>query len=201
MKVPVRKTGDPAGPAASVRVGSATPAELGAMASARTMLPDEGSKTIISAQTGGTRRLAVAVGVAAVAGLVAVAAIAMRSRDVPAPGPAATAEARREQTAAVKAPDPAPSVAPSATATAQALPAEVELTIDATPRVVDVYRDGAKIGSSDKPLRLARADGKVKLTFKAAGYAPQDLDVPASANAVVAVTLKKAAGKKSDLEY
>jgi eukaryotic-like serine/threonine-protein kinase len=201
VKVPARRTGDPAAPATSVRVGSATPAELGAMASARTMLPDEGTKTVISAQAGGTRRLAMAVGVAAVAGLVAVAAIAMRSKDVPAPVPAATGEAPK--TAAVKAPDPAPTVAPSATATVtpEALPAEVELTIDATPTVVDVYRDGAKIGSSDQPVKVKRADGKVKLTFKAAGYAPSDMEVPVSANTVVAVTLKKAAKKKSELEF
>jgi len=43
----------------------------------------------------------------------------------------------------------------------------------------------------------------VKLTFKAAGYAPQDMEVPAAANTTVAVKLVKAvsAGKKSDLEY
>jgi hypothetical protein len=42
----------------------------------------------------------------------------------------------------------------------------------------------------------------VKLTFKAAGYAPQDLEVPAAANTVVSVTLKRiAAGKRGDLEF
>jgi hypothetical protein len=115
--------------------------------------------------------------------------------------PAATAEAAK---APAKPPDPPPAVAPSATATAEAAPAEVEITVDATPKavVVEVYRDGEKIGSSDKPVRLKREDGKVKLTFKAAGYASQDKEVPASASSTVAVTLKKpGSGKKSDLEF
>ncbi len=107
---------------------------------------------------------------------------------------------RREP--AKPAPTAAPTVTPSATAEA-ALPAEVELTIDATPKVVDVYLRG----DQDRHLGGARAsikrgDAKVKLTFKAAGYAPQDVEVPAAANTVVAVTLKKiAAGKRGDLEF
>jgi eukaryotic-like serine/threonine-protein kinase len=204
VKLPARKPGDPPGPAASVRVGSATPGELGAMASARTMLTSDAPKTVISAGTGGSLRLAVVLGaVAAGLAVVAVTVIALRPKETPAPPvQAATAEAPR---ASAKAPDPVPAVTPSATpsATAEAPPAEIELTIDATPKVVvDVYRDGQKIGSSDRPVKVKRADGKVKLTFKAAGYTSQEMELPASASAVVPVTLKKATGgKKSELEF
>ena len=75
----------------------------------------------------------------------------------------------------------------------------MELTIDATPKAVDVYRDGAKIGSSAAPVKIKRADGKVKLTFKAVGYAPGDMPVPVSANRVVEVKLVKV--KKRDVEF
>jgi HSP20 family molecular chaperone IbpA len=52
-------------------------------------------------------------------------------------------------------------------------------------------------------VKIKRADGKVKLTFKAPGYLPQDLEVPASANGSVTVSLRKAAGsgKRGDLEF
>jgi hypothetical protein len=101
---------------------------------------------------------------------------------------------------------PAATAAPSATVEIKPEPpAEIELTIDATPKVVEVYRGNERLGTSDKPLRLARAEGRVKLTFKAAGYAPQDLEVPASSNTTVSVRLTRAAGKgggkKSDLEF
>ncbi len=43
-------------------------------------------------------------------------------------------------------------------------------------------------------MKIKRGDGKVKLTFKAPGYAPKDVDVPASANTVISVNLVKAAG-------
>jgi len=100
----------------------------------------------------------------------------------------------------VKPVDGAPAVTPSAEAVTA--PAEIELTIDATPPV-DVYLGAVKIGTSAAPIKLKRGDVKVKLTFKAVGYVAQDVEVPAAANTVVAVKLVKAAGakKKSDLEY
>jgi serine/threonine-protein kinase len=204
VKVSSRKPGDAPAGGSVVRVGQATPSEIGAMASARTMLPSEGSKTVLSAG-GPSMRLPMVLGTAAaVLAVVAVAIVALRPKQVPAaPVPVASATVDAQQPAA-KVPDPVPTVAPAPppSATAPVAPAEVEITVDATPTVVMVYRDGVQIGSSDKPLRIPRAEGKVKLTFQAKGYAPQDLEVPASANAVVAVTLKKASGgKKSELEF
>jgi serine/threonine-protein kinase len=97
---------------------------------------------------------------------------------------------------------PAPSTpAPSTSAgldtppAAAAEPAEVEITVDATPRIVDVYLGAAKVGTSAAPIRIKRAEGRVRLTFKATGYLPKDVDVQATASTVVNVVLKKAAGQ------
>lgn len=87
------------------------------------------------------------------------------------------------------------------------LPAEAELTIDSTPREVEIYLGKEKLGTSARPLRLRRSDEKVKLTFKAPGFAPQDIEVSPSAHARVTVSLVKisvAVKKKpggGDLEY
>ncbi len=99
--------------------------------------------------------------------------------------------------------------APTATVTQApaGLPAEIELTIASTPREVDVYLGKEKLGTSTKPVYLKRGDEPVKLTLKAPGYVPQDLEVSASDSARVAVTLVKIASpaKKKpgggDLEY
>ena len=87
------------------------------------------------------------------------------------------------------------------------LPAEAELTIESTPREVEIYQGKEKLGTSARPLRLKRSDEKVKLTFKAPGYVSQDIEISPSADARVAVSLMKisvAAKKKpgaGDLEY
>ena len=84
-----------------------------------------------------------------------------------------------------------------------ALPAEIELTVDATPSPVDVYLGKTKIGTSAAPVKIKRGDGKVKLTFKAQGFAPQDMEVPASGNTAVQVALKKVGGGRGrgELEF
>jgi serine/threonine protein kinase len=100
-------------------------------------------------------------------------------------------------------------VAPPATVTPAlaGLPAEIELTVASTPTEVDVYLGKEKLGTSAKPVHLKRGDEPVKLTFKAPGYASQDLEVSASEGARVTVTLAKIVGpaKKKpgggDLEY
>src|SRR6185312_2890339 len=76
---------------------------------------------------------------------------------------AATVAAEPSVTA--KVPDPAVAVTPSATV--EALPAEVELTVDGTPKVMEVWQGGQKIGTTAGHVKIKRAPGKVKLTFKA----------------------------------
>jgi len=102
-----------------------------------------------------------------------------------------------------------PPAAPPATVTPApaGLPAEIELTVASKPAEVDVYLGKEKLGTSAKPVHLKRGDEPVKLTFKAPGYAPQDLEVSPAEGARVTVTLVKSVGpvkKKpggSDLEY
>ena len=211
VKVSVRKgegvarTSGPVG--AGVRVGSATPSELGDMAAARTMLQEDGSKTVMSAETAGNAGTARTLMYGAMAGAVLAAALGiglgMRQTALQvAPGVVAIASATASATASEP---PTVVVSPSATAET-AVPAEIELTINAVPSVVDVYLGAEKVGSSAAPVKVKRGEGKVKLTFKAPGYAPQDLEVSASASASVAVKLTKVAaaggGKtRSDLEY
>jgi serine/threonine-protein kinase len=215
VKVSARKPGDPArtsGPQA--RVGGATPGEIAALAEARTMLPDEGGKTVLSveaaAKPAGGRTMIY--GVAAAVGVVAVvsAALLMRGKDGPVTAataqptavPATTATAT---VAAQKPAEPVPTVTPSAMPAA--LPAEVEVTFETTPKQpVEIWQGTTKLGTSAAPLKLKRGDDKVKLTVKAAGFAPQDVEVTPSESQKVAVTLKKAAAgggskKHGDLEF
>jgi hypothetical protein len=153
------------------------------------------------------------VGVVAIVAIVGVigAGVLLRSpspRPAAAPAAAVTmgGDAKGATPAPIAAPEPpaptAPTVTPSATVDTGAAAAEIELTIDADPKVVDVYQGATKIGASSGPIKLKRADGRVKLTFKAVGYTPQDIEVPASANTVVSVKLKKVANaRRGDLEF
>ena len=60
-----------------------------------------------------------------------------------------------------------------------------------------------EVGTSAAPVKVKRGEGKVRLTFKAPGYAPQDVEVSAAANGVATVTLKKAgpSAKRGELEF
>ncbi|APR77710.1 serine/threonine protein kinase [Minicystis rosea] len=198
---------------AQVRVGSSTPGD-NAMFDARTVLQDDGLKTILSAESapkpaGGRTMI---YGIAGVVGLLAVGAFAMSRSKTPATAAMITTAAPSAPAAiatttpVVKTADPAPTVTPIVAAEPQpAAAADVELTIESTPKVVDVYLGGTKLGTSATPIKIKRSDGKVKLTFKAQGYTPRDLEVPVSANSIVGVELAKVAGgaakKKSDLEF
>ena len=211
VKVSAKRTGDPRASSAQIRVGSPTPAEMASMSEARTMAPDDAGKTILSAEAspkaaGGRTVLFAVLGAAGVALVLAVAFV-MRSQPGAAHAqgePAATAAASATATAVASAPEPPPTVTPSASASAApAAPAEVEIAIASTPKVVDVYLDGVKVGTSATPLKVKRGEEKVKLTLKAAGYVSQEIEAPAQGGSVV-VTLAKIAGppkKKSDLEF
>jgi HSP20 family molecular chaperone IbpA len=58
--------------------------------------------------------------------------------------------------------------------------------------VVEVFLGKQKLGASDQPIRVKRSETKVKLTFKAAGYVPKDIEVAADTNGDVPVTLTRA---------
>ena len=72
-------------------------------------------------------------------------------------------------------------------------PNEVTIEIRSTPALVDVFLGDEKIGTSAAPLHLARGDGRIKLTAKAAGYNVADIEVTPNENGFISVTLSKPA--------
>jgi serine/threonine-protein kinase len=219
VKVSARRTpgaeAQPIAERATVRVrtgGAVTPAEV----VGQTMMVDEAGRTMLAAEVGPKppqrTMLVGVVGALVVVGAIA-AGLAMRRSDSAGVAPPPTGAPPEAATATATASAIAvPSIAPAPPASAGDRPAvvpstdlpsgEVELTINTEPKVVDVYDGATKIGSSAAPVKLKRRDGKVKLTLKAPGYAPEDVEVAATANAVVAAKLKKvASGRRGDLEF
>jgi hypothetical protein len=82
-------------------------------------------------------------------------------------------------------------------------PAEVEVTVKATPAGADVFAGSEKLGAAPGPFRIKRGDASVKLTVKANGYKSQDIEVTPSANSIVQVSLTKIPAQKprSELEF
>ena len=101
---------------------------------------------------------------------------------------------------ALAAPGTGSSGSPTASETARAaepsLAAEVKLTIQATPAVVEVYLGSEKIGVSPGPISVKRGEEKVALTFKASGYEPKTLEIAPQADGLVSITLVRVPGTK-----
>jgi hypothetical protein len=219
VKVIARRSGGAETPTTTVHVGGGvTPVE----AEARTILgTSDTGKTVIGVEAppkpaNGRPFVYGAAGAALLLAAIGIGVVTQRPHGpaaAPTAVPAALPAASALPAATVLA--PVAEVAPSVTAEVVP-PAEVELTIDATPKVVDVYQGAAKIGTSEAPVRVKRAAGNVKLTIKAPGYDPKDVEVPASANGTTTVALKKAGhdggdpqtpgpagkrGKKGELEF
>ena len=70
---------------------------------------------------------------------------------------------------------PAGDVKSSAPGTAKT--GQVLISLDTDPKVVDVYRGADKIGTSEKPIPLARGKDGATLTLKAQGYLTRQVDV------------------------
>jgi serine/threonine-protein kinase len=199
-------------PAGVTGAGQRTPNEQ-ALANARTAVAD-GPTTLSAAETlpvapARGRTAVVVVGVLlAVAVLVGVGAFVLSKPTAEPSGVAATPSA--DTSVAVT-----PSAAPSATVTvepvpsASATPAEpprVKITVQSTPKSVDVYLGGEKLGTSpDDDIRIERGDEEVELTIKAEGYVSSKIKVKPSADAVVGVKLTRKGGSNkpgySPLEF
>ncbi|MCC6646581.1 MAG: serine/threonine protein kinase [Polyangiaceae bacterium] len=141
----------------------------------------------------GARRgsLAVWIGVGAVAAIAAAGAL-VASR-----GGAASDPPRAPATSAHAAPEPPASPAPAAASSAPVVvtPTEdVEVTVQATPATAEVFLGASRLGTAPGPFKVKRSDEKLKLTVKAAGYKPFDVDIHPSANVLVPVTLARVAG-------
>jgi eukaryotic-like serine/threonine-protein kinase len=213
VKTSPRRQPDPLPPGTgAVRTAghSLTPAEK-EISGARTIAQTEDTKPTLAAATPGTpvpsrSPLFVGAALAALGAIVAAVLILRPPTPAPlpvvaAPPPIVTATATATATAIVAAP-PA-TVVPAPTG----LPAEAEITVDSTPKDVEIYLGKEKLGTSAKPVHLKRGEDKVKLTFKAPGYAPQDMEFAPSADSHLAIALVKLGGgarKKpggGDLEY
>jgi serine/threonine-protein kinase len=138
------------------------------------------------------KRSPVMVALVALGGLAVIAGalVAMRS---------SSADTETKPEARVTAQEPAqgvatvaPTVAPvvSAPVVEAAAPAEVALTVETTPKGASIWRDGKQIGTAPGPINLPRGE-KVKLTFKAPGYAPLEREIPAGTEGTVKVALSR----------
>ncbi|EYF02769.1 serine/threonine-protein kinase [Chondromyces apiculatus] len=165
-----------------------TPAELRSISSAQTLVdPRSGGQTPLDASGDvaprGRRWTAVIVAmVSLVAGIVGAAAVASQrgaSQAVPLsalhlPGvPVVTL----------------PKVAPPEVKPAEA--AEVTLSVQATPKVVEVLLGPRKLGTSAETLVLPRGEAPVTLTLRAPGYVSKDVEIVPSANVVLPVVLTR----------
>jgi eukaryotic-like serine/threonine-protein kinase len=167
-----------------------TPADLQAMAEAGTMveLPNTGAAFAAAAQPPASRaRLWVGIGAAlGLAAVIAVVVVALRpGSSTSATAPAVSSQAL-VQTQAPSAPSATPSAAPAAAA-------EVAITIQSVPDKVEVYQGEELLGTAPGPIKLKRGQDKIKLTFKAKGYKPSDMEVAPTADVVLSVSLSKAA--------
>lgn len=176
-----------------------TPADIQAISDAQTLVdPQSGGRTSLNAAADvpETTRRRTAVLVAAVslfAGLFG--AIAVASLGAPtAAAPAALL--RLPPVPEVKLPEAAAPPSHEEPEVAPAAPAEVELTIQSTPKAVQVFLGGKKIGTSGALLRLKRSDAPVKLTLKASGYVDTEVEITPSANVVLPATLTPVKGPK-----
>ncbi len=179
------------------------PKPAGALAEARTVASTDGASRTLGTSSSDVQPqksrtpliAAIAVGVVAVSAGVT---IFLRSKHDE--GQTHGATTASVVTAEAKAQAPATStvtVAPSSDAPPPLpadKPAEVEITITSEPAVVDVYVDKIKIGTSEKPIKIKRAEGKTKLSFQAKGYVTEDMDVSLASNLGLQIKLKKAAG-------
>ncbi|MBK8257319.1 MAG: serine/threonine protein kinase [Polyangiaceae bacterium] len=150
----------------------------------------------------------VAGGVLLVSGLAAAAFMFLRdpppaagANTVAPPASSAVIVASAE-TSASSAPTSAPTVTPSKPDEAVEPDANVEVTVQSTPKEVEVFMGGERLGTSAAPIRLKRGE-KVKLTFKAAGFAPTDMELIPTQSTLLPVKLTKigAAKKKSEVVW
>ncbi len=87
-------------------------------------------------------------------------------------------------------PPTTPAVTPSGSSDVGPDASEVELQVDSTPVTVDVFRGAEKIGTSATPLKLKRGE-KVKLTFRAVGFLPTEVELSPTKSTLLPVKLTK----------
>ncbi|MEO6420951.1 MAG: PEGA domain-containing protein [Polyangiaceae bacterium] len=78
------------------------------------------------------------------------------------------------------------------TVVTQAAPSDVAVTVRCVPEHAAIYVGDEKIGTAPGPVKIKRTE-KVKLTLKAEGYTPVDVEVEANQDNTVTVKLTKVA--------
>ncbi|MBW2456028.1 MAG: serine/threonine protein kinase [Deltaproteobacteria bacterium] len=139
---------------------------------------------------GGARNktvIGVAVAGLAIGALVVVLAVKGGEESTPQPAPSVAA-APTTTAAPATTSEPA---APPATTSDPAAPKLVKLTVQSTPKTVDVYRDDEKLGTAPGPIVIERSDEPVKLTFKAPGHRTETRDVTPTADGFVSIDLPR----------
>jgi serine/threonine-protein kinase len=208
-----RKSGDGSQIVASGK--GLTPAEIGSLAEARTVVGGETPKNTLAAAATDVGRarparstpiviaaLALVVGIAGGAG-----ALFLRKGT---PSAAAETPVKTSAVAATSVAPPvtaAPTVSATATAAVQPGPAaDIEVTIQTKPPLpkAEVFLGDEKLGLVGAPLRLKRGDAEVTLTIKAPGFRPEPVRLTPTQSTVLSLKLDPVAGvvkKKSELEY
>ena len=173
-------------------------AEAASLGSAKTQLTPN-LQTFHGAATEVTsppkRRVALALGIAGacvVAGAVSVLALAA-GRSQPA---IAKEPSRSTGGATAAAMTSAPPPPPASALTPTTAVAEVQVTVRSTPEHATIYCGDEKLGLAPGPVNVKRGNAKVKLTLKADGYAPADVEVEPSENTTVSIKLNKNASAR-----
>ncbi len=191
------RSGDGQGTVGAIRTGPHTPADA-ALAEAKTMLHADTSKTLLGSEKdvppAPRKRTALYLGVAAAAAaLAAVALVAFRSPSAePDRGQAmvaTTVVTAAPGTGAAPA-TAAPTAAPTAVVT-PAVDTEIDVEIQSAPEKAEVFADGQRLGIVPGPFKLKRGSDKIKLTIKAEGYRPQDVEITPEKNLVIPVPMTK----------
>ncbi len=82
----------------------------------------------------------------------------------------------------------------SATVSAPKPPEDVLVTVKAVPEHATIYLGDERIGVAPGPVKIRRGTDKVKLTLKADGYTPYDVELEPTENTVVNAKLAKVFG-------
>lgn len=80
-------------------------------------------------------------------------------------------------------------------------PKMVEVTIAGAPDGADILVDGNVVGTTPRPIALPAGSASVRLTVKAKGFNPADVDVVPSKDTVVSVTLTRPAAKATGTKH
>jgi eukaryotic-like serine/threonine-protein kinase len=174
--------------------GAITPEPMRGLADARTVPLESAATTLLTAESASKRasgRLGIAIGVAGALVVLGVGAlVVLRPAKNQAPPVEATQPPATMPPVAVSHTAGAPAAVPAPPQVAAV--STVALTIQSTPKGVEVYRDKEKLGVTPGPFVMTKGE-KVKLTFRAPGFVPEDREIDTSSDSPISIELRKVA--------